>query len=95
MFWNTARLERRIEVLIRYIVRWRKNDMANWSDLDGKFVELKRQTERVLAVLETVRKQLADALAADAMDQAQIQKAHDSVAEIVAQMDHEIHADGM
>jgi hypothetical protein len=96
MFWNnTAKLERRIEVLIRYIVRWRRNDMANWSDLAAKIIELKRETERVFAVLNDVRDRLEKCMAADAVDQAEIQAAHDAVAEVVAQMDHEIHADGV
>jgi hypothetical protein len=95
MFWGTARLERRIEVLIRYIVRWRKNDMANWSDLASKIIELKRETERVFATLDDVRKRLDDVLKADAVDQSEVQKAHDAIAEVVADMDQKIHADGM
>jgi hypothetical protein len=96
MFWGTsARLERRIEVLIRYIVRWRKNDMANWSDLASKIIELKRETERVFAVLDDVRARLDAVLKADMVDQVEIQKAHDAVAEVVAEMDQKIHADGM
>ncbi len=69
--------------------------MANWSDLAAKIIELKRKTEETFAVLDMVRQQLADALKADMVDQVEIQKAHDAVAEVVAQMDHEIHADGM
>jgi hypothetical protein len=96
MFWGTsARLERRIEVLIRYIVRWRKNDMANWSDLASKIIELKRETERVFAVLDDVRARLDAVLKADMVDQVEIQKAHDAVAEVVAEMDQKIHADGV
>jgi hypothetical protein len=95
MFWGNARLERRIEVLIRYIVRWRKNDMANWSDLASKIIELKRETERVFAVLDDVRARLDAVLKADMVDQVEIQKAHDAVAEVVAEMDSKIHADGM
>jgi hypothetical protein len=96
MFWNnTAKLERRIEVLIRYIVRWRKNDMANWSDLAAKIIELKRETERVFAVLNDVRDRLEKCASADMVDQVEIQKAHDEIAAVVAQMDHEIHADGV
>jgi hypothetical protein len=95
MFWGTARLERRIEVLIRYIVRWRRNDMANWSDLASKIIELKRETERVFSVLDDVRARLDAVLKADMVDQVEIQKAHDAVAEVVAEMDQKIHADGM
>jgi hypothetical protein len=96
MFWNNnKRLEHRIEVLIRYIVRWRKNDMANWSDLASKIIELKRETERVFAVLNDVRARLDAACKADAVDQAEIQKAHDEIAAVVADMDKKIHADGM
>jgi septal ring factor EnvC (AmiA/AmiB activator) len=95
MFWSNARLERRIEVLTRYIVRWRKNDMANWSDLAAKIIELKRETERVFATLDDVRKRLDDVLKADAVDQAEVQKAHDDIAAVVAEMDQKIHADGM
>jgi hypothetical protein len=69
--------------------------MANWSDLAAKIIELKRETERVFAVLNDVRERLDAALKADMVDQVEIQKAHDAVAEVVAQMDHEIHADGM
>jgi hypothetical protein len=69
--------------------------MANWSDLAAKIIDLKRKTEETLAVLDMVRQQLADVLKADMIDQVEIQKAHDAVAEVVAQMDHEIHADGM
>jgi hypothetical protein len=69
--------------------------MANWSDLASKIIELKRETERVFAVLNDVRERLDAALKADMVDQVEIQKAHDAVAEVVAQMDHEIHADGM
>jgi hypothetical protein len=69
--------------------------MANWSDLASKIIELKRETERVFAVLDTVRAQLAEVLRADMIDQVEIQKAHDAVAEVVADMDQKIHADGM
>jgi predicted component of type VI protein secretion system len=69
--------------------------MANWSDLAAKIIELKRETERVFAVLDDVRSRLDAVLKADMVDQVEIQKAHDSVAEIVAEMDQKIHADGM
>jgi hypothetical protein len=69
--------------------------MANWSDLAAKIIELKRETERVFAVLDMVRAQLAEVLKADMVDQVEIQKAHDAVAEVVAEMDQKIHADGM
>ncbi len=69
--------------------------MANWSDLAAKIIDLKRETERVFAVLDMVRNDLAKALEADMVDQAEIQKAHDAVAEVVADMDQKIHADGM
>jgi hypothetical protein len=69
--------------------------MANWSDLAAKIVELKRETERVFAVLDDVRARLDAVLKADIVDQVEIQKAHDAVAEVVADMDQKIHADGM
>jgi hypothetical protein len=69
--------------------------MANWSDLASKIVELKRETERVFAVLDDVRARLDAVLKADIVDQVEIQKAHDAVAEVVADMDQKIHADGM
>jgi hypothetical protein len=69
--------------------------MANWSDLASKIIELKRETERVFAVLDMVRAQLADVLKADMVDQVEVQKAHDAIAEVVADMDQKIHADGM
>jgi hypothetical protein len=68
--------------------------MANWSDLAAKIIELKRETERVFAVLNDVRDRLEKCAAADSVDQVEIQKAHDEIAAVVAQMDHEIHADG-
>jgi hypothetical protein len=69
--------------------------MANWSDLASKIIELKRETERVFAVLDDVRARLDAVLKADIVDQVEIQKAHDAVAEVVADMDQKIHADGM
>jgi hypothetical protein len=69
--------------------------MANWSDLASKIIELKRETERVFAVLDDVRGRLDAVLKADMVDQVEIQKAHDAVAEVVAEMDQKIHADGM
>ncbi len=69
--------------------------MANWSDLASRIVELKRETERVFAVLDDVRGRLDAVLKADMIDQVEIQKAHDAVAEVVADMDQKIHADGM
>jgi hypothetical protein len=69
--------------------------MANWSDLASKIVELKRETERVFAVLDDVRGRLDAVLKADMIDQVEIKKAHDAVAEVVADMDQKIHADGM
>jgi hypothetical protein len=69
--------------------------MANWSDLASKIIELKRETERVFAVLDDVRARLDTVLKADIVDQVEIQKAHDAVAEVVADMDHKIHADGV
>jgi hypothetical protein len=69
--------------------------MANWSDLAAKIIELKRETERVFAVLNDVRDRLEKCAAADQVDQEEIKKAHDEIAAVVAQMDHEIHADGM
>ncbi len=94
MFWRN-RVEKKIDALTRYIIRGRVNNMANWSDLAAKIIELKRETERVFMVLDDVRKRLDEVLKADAMDQAEIQKAHDAVAEVVAEMDQKIHADGM
>jgi hypothetical protein len=94
MFWR-SRVEDKIDCLVELLVTWRRKDMANWSDLAAKIIELKRKTEETFAVLDMVRQQLADALKADMVDQVEIQKAHDAVAEVVAQMDHEIHADGM
>jgi hypothetical protein len=94
MFWR-SRVEDKVDCLVDLLCSWRKRDMANWSDLASKIIDLKRKTEETLAVLDMVRQQLADALKADAIDQAEIQKAHDEVAAVVAQMDHEIHADGM
>jgi hypothetical protein len=69
--------------------------MANWNDLAAKIIELKRETERVFAVLDDVRGRLDAVLKADMIDQVEIQKAHDAVAEVVADMDQKIHADGM
>jgi hypothetical protein len=69
--------------------------MANWSDLASKIIELKRETERVFAVLDDVRARLDAVLKADMVDQVEIQKAHDAVAEVVAEMDQKIHADGV
>jgi hypothetical protein len=77
------------------MITWRKKDMANWSDLAAKIIELKRETERVFAVLDDVRSRLDAVLKADMVDQVEIQKAHDAVAEVVAEMDQKIHADGM
>jgi hypothetical protein len=42
-----------------------------------------------------VRDRLEKCAAADQADQEEIKKAHDEIAAVVAQMDHEIHADGM
>jgi hypothetical protein len=94
MFWK-SNTERKIDALTRYMMRWRYHDMANWSDLAAKIIDLKRETERVFAVLDMVRRDLAKALEADAVDQLEIQKAHDAVAEVVADMDQKIHADGV
>jgi hypothetical protein len=94
MFWK-SNTEKKIEALTRYMMRWRYHDMANWSDLAAKIIDLKRETERVFAVLDMVRRDLAKALEADAVDQLEIQKAHDAVAEVVADMDQKIHADGV
>jgi hypothetical protein len=69
--------------------------MANWSDLASKIIDLKRETESVLAVLEDVRSRLDAVLKADMIDQVEIQKAHDAVAEVVASLDQAVHADGM
>lgn len=69
--------------------------MANWNDLAAKILELKQETVKVLKTLDDVRAQLAAVLAADALDQAEVQKAHDAIAEVVADMDHKVHADGM
>lgn len=69
--------------------------MANWNDLAAKILELKAETVKTLKTLDDVRGQLAAALAADAIDQAEIQKAHDAISEVVADMDHKVHADGM
>jgi hypothetical protein len=94
MFWR-SRVETKIDWLVDLMLSWRKQDMANWSDLASKIIELKRETERVFAVLDDVRKRLDDVLKADVVDQVEIQKAHDEIAEVVARMDQEIHADGM
>lgn len=69
--------------------------MANWNDLAAKILELKQETVRVFKVLDDVRGQLAAVLAADALDQDEVQKAHDAIAGVVADMDHKIHADGV
>jgi hypothetical protein len=95
MFWGNARLERRIEVLIRYIARWRRNDMANWEMIKVQIAELKSETVKVLATLEMVRKQLADTLAADSVDQVEIKAAHDALAGVIGDMESAVHADGM
>jgi hypothetical protein len=94
MFWK-SNTEKKIDTLTRYMMRWRYHDMANWSDLANKIIDLKRETERVFAVLDMVRNDLAKALEADAVDQVQVQAAHDAIAEVVADMDQKIHADGM
>jgi hypothetical protein len=94
MFWK-SNAERKIDTLTRYMMRWRYNEMANWSDLASKIIELKRETERVFAVLDDVRARLDAVLKADMVDQVEIQKAHDAVAEVVADIDSKIHADGM
>jgi hypothetical protein len=94
MFWR-SRVEDKLDCLVDLLLTWRKRDMANWSDLASKIIELKRETERVFAVLDMVRAQLADVLKADMVDQVEVQKAHDAIAEVVADMDQKIHADGM
>jgi hypothetical protein len=94
MFWR-SKVEDKLDCLIDILFTWRKEDMANWSDLASKIIELKRETERVFAVLDDVRSRLDAVLKADMVDQVEIQKAHDAVAEVVARMDQEIHADGM
>jgi hypothetical protein len=94
MFWR-SRVEDKLDCLVDLMLTWRKKDMANWSDLASKIIELKRETERVFAVLDMVRAQLADVLKADMVDQVEVQKAHDAIAEVVADMDQKIHADGM
>jgi hypothetical protein len=94
MFWK-SNTEKKIDTLTRYMMRWRYHDMANWSDLAAKIIDLKRETERVFAVLDMVRSELAKALEADAVDQVQVQAAHDAIAEVVADMDQKIHADGV
>jgi hypothetical protein len=94
MFWR-SKVERKIDRLIEYTVKSRREDMANWSDLAAKIIDLKRETESVLAVLEDVRKRLDDVLKADVVDQVEVQKAHDAIAEVVASLDQAVHADGM
>jgi hypothetical protein len=94
MFWR-SRVEDKVDCLVDLLCTWRKRDMANWSDLAAKIIELKRETERVFAVLDDVRARLDAVLKADMVDQVEIQKAHDAVAEVVAEMDSKIHADGM
>jgi hypothetical protein len=94
MFWK-SNTEKKIDTLTRYMMRWRYHDMANWSDLAAKIIELKRETERVFAVLDMVRNDLKKALECDAVDQLEVQKAHDAIAEVVADMDQKIHADGV
>jgi hypothetical protein len=94
MFWR-SRVEDKLDCLVELLITWRKRDMANWSDLASKIIELKRETERVFAVLDDVRGRLDAVLKADMVDQVEIQKAHDAVAEVVAEMDQKIHADGM
>jgi hypothetical protein len=94
MFWR-SRVEDKLDCLVDLLFTWRKKDMANWSDLASRIVELKRETERVFAVLDDVRGRLDAVLKADMIDQVEIQKAHDAVAEVVADMDQKIHADGM
>lgn len=97
MFWrhDKARMERKLDFIIRMLWNGRHKEMANWSDLAAKIIDLKRETERVFAVLDDVRARLDACLMADSIDQAEIQAAHDAVAEVVADMDHKIHADGM
>jgi hypothetical protein len=94
MFWR-SKVERKIDLLTAYVVKCRREDMANWSDLASKIIDLKRETESVLAVLEDVRKRLDDVLKADVVDQVEVQKAHDAIAEVVASLDQAVHADGM
>ncbi len=86
---------RDITALTRLLIKWMEKDMANWSDLAAQIIELKHETVRVFAVLDDIRQRLDNVLKADAIDQVEVQKAHDAIAEVVADMDHKIHADGV
>lgn len=95
LFTWKSKAELKIDKLIALLLEWRKEDMANWNDLAARILELKQETVRVFEVLDKVRGELDAALRADALDQDEVQKAHDAIAGVVADMDHKIHADGV
>jgi hypothetical protein len=94
MFFTRA-IERKIDLAVRLIYKWRRQDMANWEGIKIQIAELKSETVKVLATLEMVRKQLSDVLAADNVDAVEIQAAHDALAGVIGDMESAVHADGM
>jgi hypothetical protein len=95
MFFGSNRIERKIDLAVRLIYKWRRQDMANWEMIKVQIAELKNETVKVLATLEMVRKQLSDCLAADNVDAVEIQAAHDALAGVIGDMESAVHADGM
>jgi hypothetical protein len=95
MFFGSQRIERKLDLAVRLIFKWRRQDMANWEMIKAQIAELKSETVKVLATLEMVRQQLADCLAADNVDQVEIQAAHDALAGVIGDMESAVHADGM
>jgi hypothetical protein len=93
--FGSRRIEQKIDIAVRLIYRWRRQDMANWEMIKASIAELKSETVKVLATLEVVRKQLSDCLMADHIDQVEIQKAHDELVGVIGDMESAVHADGM
>jgi hypothetical protein len=91
----TRHIEQKLDVAVRLIYKWRRQDMANWEMIKVQIAELKNETVKVLATLDMVRKQLADALAADNVDAVEIQAAHDALSGVIGDMESAVHADGM
>ena len=89
------RTDERLAWIIRRLIKIEEANMANWEMIKTDIASLKEETVRVLEVLEDVRKRLSDALNADMVDQDEIQKAHDDIAGVVADMSEKVHADGM
>lgn len=69
--------------------------MASWAEVKGVIDELKARWAKVSEDLTAVHAKLAECLAKDAIDAAELEAAKADLANVVGEMNDHLHADGM